>query len=336
MRLKSIANLFVFASLLGSAFIFLNAGVLQASSFERTRADYLGIRDNSDLFVGEGAAWLKDEGDDLAQATAIATARARGSLAQAIEVRVQSSTEVEAKNSPEGSTETARQRDVSSSDLKLAYVKTQAFEDFPKRGQVTILAWVSKEDWRRQMKGKGPVVYRPENGIRLGGGSWYPGEFTLFPTKQYFEQHGFELGLVWAHWVVEGMFLMGNFVPVNSTDPPTDLNTTVINLGYEWAPFAWRIQPFVPVGLSYAGQRVSMESGSDNASNYGVYVGLGARYWPSDSFALEVSVRQYFPLNRVEGDAISYDTNGWQAASFKPVFELSGGSFAVQVLWSAF
>lgn len=314
------------------------AGPLSAADLAKLRADYLKIRDNSELFVGESAAWIKDEGDDLGQATAVATARARGSLAQAIEVRVQSVTEVESVGTAQGSTDTARQHDVASSDLRLASVKTQAFADFPKPGQVTVLAWLSKEEYRRQMKGKGPVVYRPENGVRLLIGNWFPLEGGLFPTTHFNEQKGFGLGLVWSHWTLEAMSNSNTF-SVADTFKEIDLHSDLILLGYEWTPFAWRVQPYIPIGFGYANQQISLESGNAFASNYAAYVGAGARYWSTDSFALEFSVREYIPLNRVNGSPLRYRTkdDGMVATGLmKPVFELSGWGFALQVLWSAF
>lgn len=324
---------------LSSALLLCLALRLPAADLVRLRAAYLGIRDNGELFVGEAVLWVKDEGGDLEQAKAVGIARARGSLAQAIEVRVQSRTELEAVASSKGSTETARQQDISSTDLKLAGVKTQAFEDFPKPGQLTVLAWISKEEWRRQAKGKGPIVYRPQNGLRLLYGAWYPDELGRFPVSHPNEQKAFGAGLVWRGWSLEGMTCANSILFEGSTHE-ADMHSEIIQFGYNWAPFAWRLQPFAPIGLAWCHQQFEVEGSTAHGSTFAGHAGLGLRYWASDSLALEFLARRYLGLSKSTGGKLSYQVLGpgpavaWK--SFSPEMEFSGGAFSLQLLWSAF
>jgi hypothetical protein len=298
-----------------------------AGERDKARRAYLEIRDNTDLFVGEGSAWTKDEGNDAGQAASVAAARARGSLAEAIEVRVQSSLQETQESSPAGASETVRSEASSSSDLKLENVQTRDFQDFPKPGQVTVLAWISKEDYRRQKAGKGVVVYRPENGIRAYAGLWEWGALKALGAQEM-NVSGFDL--VWRHCVIGG-----DHDSMKSNNNSSGAEWAIVDtarVGYEWTPLSWRLQPFVPVEFEYG--NLEMGPRSINANLYAIFVGLGLRYWANDSVAIEFTGDFPLPLDSVDP--------GWAPTGIGaqtvviPKVELSGPVFRVQLLWSAF
>lgn len=304
---------------------------------EQARRQYVVIKDDGSLFVGEGSAWLKDEGESLERAQGVAVARARGSLAEAIEVRVQSRVEVSEESGPDGAKESAKAKAVSSSDLTIHLVKTQIWEDFPKKGQVTALAWISKEEWRRQKKGKEVAVYRPENGLRLYTQLYFPKFIRNDKTKGVNENKGWGLGLVWRHLFAAFSSSVASFDmnPQQDSNRPGELISEMVELGYEITPWEWRVQPYLPLGLAYGNHEINAGGPPEHASTYGGFLGGGLRYWPNDSLAIELQGRYFVPLGAAPDVKLAYSSGG-QQRSLQLTPDLSGLDIRAQVLWSAF
>src|SRR5258708_6643732 len=145
------------------------SGEAPASKAATMRA-YMYIKEDSDRFVGEGVAELKEFDGDSVKALAAAKERARGDLASNVRVQVSSDTaeKLESKNGKV--TEELKSESKSHADVALENVKYMEFKDFPEKGQMTVLASLSKEDYRRQLAGKKVSVYLPENSLRFGAG----------------------------------------------------------------------------------------------------------------------------------------------------------------------
>jgi hypothetical protein len=212
------------------------------------------------------------------------------------------------------STEELKDQTSSLADLKLDNLKYVELNDYPEKDQVTVLASLNKEDYRRQLAGRAVKVYLPENGISFNfGGLWMSslkpamsasnaqnptylvGNPGLYSDAS--DGHSpvlFGLDLIWQRWVAELNFsdiqvLSDPLVPDQgpshpyTVPQPTDLKLLLVAFGYDWTPYAWRLQPYVPLRVEYDLWDLSPSS----SYTLGVSGGLGLRYWVNDAVALQ-------------------------------------------------
>jgi hypothetical protein len=264
---------------------------------------YIAMKQDGDIYLGEGVAELKDFDGDKLKARAAAKERARGDLAAnvSVEVKSQSSEKLESKDgkvSDELKSQTSSQ-----ADLKLDNVKYLELNDYPAAGQLTVLASLDKEDYRRQLAGQGVRVYAPEWGVKLslGRAQSYPykrlaankvpdaylaaNPNTPLPDSSLNEWiNTVGLDLDYRSWEM-GLQTWSSNLHFPVWDPKTGTYKdggggvdAAFHVGYNWTPWKTRLQPFVPLQLTLAFLQ------NNYATGYGA--GLGLRFWMTDSLAL--------------------------------------------------
>jgi hypothetical protein len=294
-------------------------------------AQYNHLKDDSDAYVGEGIAKLEEFGGDPDKAQEAARQRAKADLAGAIKVQISSVNTESIRADKEGVSEQLSSKSSASSDLSIENVKTRVFIDLPALGKVTVLAYVTKEDYRRQLAGKKVSVYLPEYGLKLmmmgGGNDW--------ENHQY--NQGLDLGieLMFKSFILgvggksdhSDELVVGNVGGVQQHLVP-EAKFTQVDLGYNWTPWALRLQPFVPLRLHYQHVELNLEAPypANEADLFGASAGLGLRFWPSDFFALEATISQGFPFNKVTVNQVGYVVDLYDG----------GPQFDVGLLWSGF
>jgi hypothetical protein len=319
----------------------------------KKRLQFLEIKDNNDLYVGQGSATLKDQGD-WDKAELAATAAARAALAEGIEVRIQSEITDKMEGGAQGVTESTSALTKSQSDLTLANVQTKALRDFPSDGTVTVLAYLSKVQYRRQLAGKSVAIYRPEFGLKVSVWGWAlpgiekiedSGTINGPPTDALVAGNGsggsgngssiapgYGLEFVWRDFSL-GLDYYRKDLALYIYDPSRDrydvkgdgIEVDSATLGWQYIPWNWRVQPFIPLGVSVAHVALFQSNAMATAAS----AGLGVRYWPSDAFSFEISARYYQGLSTADlGVLIRKD----QPASLS----LSGPQGRAAIQWSGF
>jgi hypothetical protein len=180
----------------------------------------------------------------------------------------------------------------SQSDLKLENIKYLEFKGMPAEGQVTVLASLSKADYRRQLAGKGPTVFTRESGISANFAMLSSSWSSAFPASNKpealgaeFFWRGYSLGICQSSYTWLGGYR-------NSTDTanstPLDLNVDIVelSLGYDWTPWHTRLQPFFPVRLKMG---AIGGIGNDIPLIFGASAGAGLRLWIIDTIAADIS-----------------------------------------------
>jgi hypothetical protein len=230
-------------------------------------------------------AELKDFGGDPPKASAAAKQRALGDLAANVRVQVTSDSAEKTVSKDGKVSEELQSQSQSHADVALENVKTMEFKDFPNAGQVTVLASLNKEDYRRQLAGKAVKVYRPELGFRISGVVALPDTADLHEDQQSHpggDPAGIGLDVVWRSFYFGYQIQFDQYGPADKI--PKSYTISALNLGYDWVPWAWRVQPFVPVQLQYA----YWDMDPSFAQTVEAGAGLGLRFWANDSIAFQV------------------------------------------------
>lgn len=310
---------------------------------------------DGDLYAGEGVVTVATYGGDLDKAKASGRERARGNLAENIKVRVVSKT-TDSQSSANGvSSEKIEAVSSSSADLELENIQYKVLEDYPKAGQLTVLATLSKEDYQRQMDQR-VLAFRPLRGLRLWGGMLenqildsYSQDYGSPPVglvnsgaNQGGANGGASIGFgadfYWHSWFA-GAGLSLDSQGLYTYEPTTHLyghNSNPWSLiqakaGYEWTPWATRLQVAFPVQLEAA----YLSWDPHFASGYGAAGGARFRYWTTDRVAFDVGALWHQGLS--ESDVATRDGQAALLTPTKPVrFSLTGVEFTVGILWNGF
>ncbi len=313
---------------------------------------YMFIKEDSDRFVGEGVAATGDFAGDRLKAAAAAKERARGDLAANIRVNVSSDTSEKLESKDGKVSEELRSESKSHAELALENVKYMEFKDFPDSGQITVLASLAKEDYRRQLAGKSVRVYAPENGFRILGGVkvganignvgdavpahfWGPGG-SIYPVVGFdFFHNGWVAGLD-----LEASSPNDLLRQDNNWDPKTGLYSNFspgyaffgLNIGRDFTPWQVKRQIYFPVRLKYAFTHIDPFNRLDL---FGGSAGLGYRFWPTDGLALNLQVMwtQGFnssPLVRSDGSTLL------AAPGRDATLDLTGLESTFGITWSGF
>jgi hypothetical protein len=320
--------------------LFISA-CLHAGANSDTWKKYNNIMDDGDSYVGEGVSQASEFNGDAMKAADTARQRARASLAESIRVHIASETTESVQGGAKGVTETIESRSKESADLAIENVHLREFPDFPDPGKTTVLAYVSKEDYLRQMAHQGVPVYRPQWGVSVGYdlypnslmtklvqasdkyaspalaatnqgpgglGEIYPG--TPGPLSGYDVAFTSPYGLldvayyqqnldVWQDAFCDSCDSNGNGINNYSTYP-FSMTLLLVQAGYDWTPWLWRLQPFVPLraGIGFLGLDNTGLAGEYNysATLYEVSGGLGLRWWLNGEFSLEFSANENVAL----------------------------------------
>jgi hypothetical protein len=358
----------VFAALLSVPF---GPAAARADSKSAMTQSYIYLKQDADLYVGEGSAATKDFAGDMANTLGAAKERALADLASNVRVQVRSDTAEKLESKDGKVSEELKTQSSSHADVALENVQYLELKDFPDPGQATVLASLSKEDYRRQLAGKGAKVYIPQYGLRIGGGTFRSGMAPMFDnsipaseqkflntlSNSSFDSSGagstFGLEVLWHGWVAgldETTYRQsywkydakpGLFGGPYDQDS-ADIYITVFKVGYDWTPLPWRFQPFVPLRLEYGSWKVDNSdghtfqttSGQYSADALGLSAGLGCRYWPSDSIALEFNIawHQGLPASLTDSSGNAFKTYDGS----NPTTSLTGPTAELSILWSSF
>ncbi len=295
------------------------AGLMAALSNDGATRAYLYIKQNEDLFVGEGLATLKEFSGDEVKAKTAARERAKATLADSIRVNVKSEITEKLQLKDGKVSEDLESVSTSKTDLFLENVKYLELQDYPSSGKITVLASLSKHDYRRQLAGKKVSVYLPEKGLRFKiVGDAYTWLKSTDP--------GLDLGLefIMTSYMVGFDLVSHELKNPNGTFGKSSFGITRASglIGYNWAPWTQRIQVYFPLRLEY--QHVF---GNASADLFGASGGLGLRIWPNDTLALDLTGRYSVGINKVNltmGEGASY------------ISSLDGLELDVGILWSGF
>jgi hypothetical protein len=315
---------------------------------------YLAIKEDGDLYVGEGVAELKEFPASELKALEAARERARAALGGAIQVRVRSEISEQSSQGKEGSSEELSAKSSSIADLVLENVHSEDFIGLPKEGRITVLAWVSKEDYRRQLAGQKVPVYRHQWGFKAGIGPARIDSVAVLmdSVKDYVSPIGIrgtvdkspiafapmvELG--WQGWAL-GLQSWGlqidtyDYSGSNGGGPGRhdySFNALLFQAGYDITPWAWRLQPYAPLRLE--GASVSLGPYSTFLSS--ATAGGGLRFWATDSLAVEAAGSYRFGLN----SSTFVDKAGQElrlGSGAVPSISLSGFQLLAGLRWSGF
>lgn len=350
----------------------LCASCLYAEADKDTWKKYNALKDDSDYFVGEGVAKVAEFNGDEDKAVEAAKERAREDLGRAVAVEVKSMTSEKIESGPTGISEELKTEGHSASQVKLENVKTREFKGFPSDGKITVLAYLSKEDYRRQLAGKSVQLYRPERGLRIIFGQISPRWLEDFANWSQLQIQStlnnpqlmnatrpswtgvssynlgveafwrdFVLGLSYSQWSMNTYAYGGSNPQLGGQFSVTALS---LQAGYDWTPWAWRLQPYLPLRLEATNLSsnflmgvngpIGAQSGGYTANEdnmlFGALIGLGLRYWPFDSLAFDVCYRQHEGFGGSSVNVISEQKSGNLGVS------LNSWEWQVSTVWSGF
>jgi hypothetical protein len=286
---------------------------------------YLALKEDSNLYTGEATVLPKDHAN-LAEAKAAARSQALANLAESIQVEVKS--QVQEKLSSENGKvdESVKSVAEAKAHLVLENVHYLELNDFPDPGQLSVMASLSKEDYRRQLAGKKVSVYLPEHTLKvkvmMNGPDWLVGHYQ--PGMDLGLEVGFSSWIVGAYW--EGDTVQSpNSHGLNLPDTAPNFSLFGADLGYNWTPWATRAQLYFPFRLQY--QWVGLSTLTANLG--GASAGLGFRYWPSDFVALDLTARYVAGFNTVQMQPYPPGYDPLQA-------NMTGPQIDIGLLWSGF
>jgi hypothetical protein len=332
--------------------ILMLAAALQAAPDPAKR--YLSLKEDSGLYVGEGVVELKEFPASELKALEAARERARAALGNAIQVRIRSEISESSSNGKAGSSEELSAKSSSIADLILENVHDEDFLSFPKEDRVTVLAWISKEDYRRQLAGHQVPVYRHQNGFALGLGMRVPTCLTplrdstknaplagLTFSPQMGDLVAYSLELGWRGWTLVAQSATRHLDYVAYHDGThgeavgyegltNNFDLLAFELGYDVTPWAWRLQPYLPLRAEAA------QIGVGNRGSWvsGAAAGLGLRWWFTDALALEARGLYHQGLSQAvlsDGTANLRVTPGQDVT-----VDLNGTEYGLAVRWSGF
>jgi hypothetical protein len=305
---------------------------------------YVYLKQNTDLYLGEGVAKLAEFDGDSGKALAAAKERARADLAATIRVRVRSETSESTRSKDGKVDEELSSRSDSQADVVLENVKYLDFRAMPDQEHVTVLASLSKEDYRKQLAGKKVSVYLPERGLRIGTGytlndtdvALKHDQDALVQSGQLLGSNASNHGLVSLDDSTVSLnldYTWNSFVAqLSLPNPFFNLGTLAsLNFGYDWTPYATRFQPFVPLRLE---DGIWFFGGGGNTYDVvGLGAGLGLRFWVNDFLALQVIGMRHQGIVNLQANVQLYED---APASTHVNLSLDGWEWQVGVLLSSF
>lgn len=341
--------------------IFLFATLALASALcarESLDKVYEGLMNDPDLFAGEGLVSRSSYGGDAEKAKASARERARASLVESIRVHVVSQVKDTQKSGRQGDLQEVEAKSVSSSDLELENIQYRALDDFPKDGQLTVVATLSKLDYDRQMAGLRKNRFRPYWGLMVyyilyekyvnldkllddesrKGRSGLAFSSTMGSVSGSIDPpQGFGLQFRYKEWSL-GIEKSSGRALIYPYDPATALyrwDYTSFDIfgaeaGWDFAPLASRFQPYIPLRLRYFGVSIGEFSGSAPQLS----AGLGMRYWASESFFFNLAGQWNQGLGEVE--LTDSGKPFWRSPGRKAMVDFSGVQCDIGLTWTGF
>jgi hypothetical protein len=263
--------------------------------------EYEAIKQDDSLYWGEGVARLGDHGGDPLETERAALLQARGALAEAIEVRISVITSDIIVGGSKAAREMLSTKSSSVSLAELVNVKTRTYPAYPGPDDITVLATITKDDYRRLLGGRlddsphaaldlflgGQILTHAQDlsqAMGQGAGSQprvaLPGfEISFGSWATDFSAFSYDVnGGTWDPRELQ-------FTP-NSTQPwHGHLQLFRGGFGYNWVLGHSRWQPYVPLRLECQWMSLS-EVG--NGTYPGAAGGIGLRYWFNNNFAIDL------------------------------------------------
>lgn len=283
--------------------------------------DYVYTKDNTDLFIGEGSADLKEFPGSPAKAREAAHQRAKAALAESVRARISSDT-TEKSSLKDGKTEEELKSTVQSqADVVLENMRFKDYDEFPETGTYTCLAMLDKADYRRQLAGRKAQVYLIERSFGMGLGlhsyDWVeklraelasvPGGASSSMPAGYnasdlgtvksdpeisasFGYRGWSLGAAWQQLQVSGWFPAASGAQYQARTATYNINS--VFMGYDYTPWATRVQLHLPVGLNWG--YITGDQGPFWVGGGGL--GVGLRYWVTEFLVFDAGATQSFGI----------------------------------------
>ncbi len=343
-------------TLLALLFFSVNVACLNADDAKIQKV-YDGIMSDTDLYAGEGVVTLASFGGDINKAKASGRERARSNMVESIRVRIVSKTTDTQSSGTDGTKEQIQSESSSSADIELEGIQYKYLDEFPKEGQLTVLAFLSKEEYQRQSD-KRMLGYRPLRALRLSGGvveSLVIGDLQdkhsgLPPGGVYTTQGGggsvsdsqasLSLGVdfYWSS-LFFGATLTSGRTPFTVLEAAPNVyrwmnspwSVTSARVGYEYTPWAKRFQVAFPMQVEFA----YLNWDPYFATGYGVAGGLSLRYWATDRMAFDVTGRWHHGLNK--SDVATRDGKALLVTPSTTVeFNTTGPEITAGLLWNGF
>jgi hypothetical protein len=220
--------------------------------------------------------------------------------------------------------------------VQLRNLAFREYADVPKAGQVSVLASITREDYRRMLAGLQLKAFHPENGVMIGlryqdiGGLHKlldasqvaqnaapdlpqyadKGKATIGPAPGYLmlpvlEGHwrDFNAAFGWLHQNV-GIYaldLADSQLYRNST---MTLNGFLYEAGWDLTFWDRRLQTYLPLRLQAEYLELRSEGSAASAIYpawlYSATAGLGARFWANEKIALDGAVLWAVALNQAQ------------------------------------
>lgn len=323
-----------------------------AAADPKAQKVYDGIMSDSDIYAGEGVVTLKSFGDDINKAKASGRERARANMVEGIRVRIVSKTTDTQSMGAGGSQEEVSSQSSSSADLELEGIQYKYLDEYPKEGQLTVLAFLSKEEYQRQSD-KRLLGYRPERALRLWAGVIEPGSINSLVETNSGPPAGVNIQMkplantstvalgadFYWKWLFFGAGLINSTKGVVLYEPKlarwedrsNPMSIALVRLGAEWTPWAKRLQVSIPVYGEYA----NLNWDPLFSQAYGVAGGVNIRYWATDRVAFDVAPRWHLGLSEsdiVDRSGVAQETKPGTRAKFG----LGGPELTAAVIWNGF
>jgi hypothetical protein len=262
-------------------------------------ADYTSLKQDPSLYCGEGVARLREHGGDPLEAERAALAAARGDLAESIETRISVLTTDVLIGGSKKAEERISSQSRSVSVVQLANVRTRTFTDRPHAGELTVLAYITRADYRRLLGGRLDDSPHGALTVMLGGQSYVNAvdlgqALGIGETAPNFLLPGFEVAFgPWSAGFSAFSYRLsgGAWDPkelVYSPGPSVwhgNLQFMRASAGYDWRLGKARLQPYVPLRLECQWLNIS-EYVSKTLP--GGSAGVGMRYWLNNHAALDL------------------------------------------------
>lgn len=308
----------------------LLAAPVAAGVREDAAEDLARLRGDRDLYVGEAVAESAD-----AKALAQARADARAALALSVQSVIRAKVTEKTVLVDGVAKEELRSESSAEATVQLRNLAYREYADLPKPGQVTVVASITREDYRRMLAGLQLKAFHPENGVMAGlryksfagfkalldasqaaqaAAPDLPqfndkGKATVGPAGPFLlpmvelHHHDLYAGFGWLHQNV-GIYAYDEAQSKLFRNSNYTLNGFLYEAGWDWTFWDRRLQCYLPLRLQAAYLELRSESATQGvlypAWCYAATAGLGARFWANEKLALDGSVSWALPLNQAQ------------------------------------
>jgi hypothetical protein len=279
----------------------LNALLLAAllpAAAARAEAGYQALKEDPSLYFGEGAARLDEHGGDPLAAEQAALVAARASLAEAIETRISVLTTDILVGGSKAAEERVSSRSRSASVVKLVNIRTRTFTDRPRGGEITVLAYITRDDYRRLLGGRlddsphAALTVMLGEHVMVNAGDLGPA-LGIGQSAPSFLLPGFEVAFgpwtagfsAFSYRLIGGAWDPKNLVSTPGSPWHGNLQFMRAGLGFDWRLGKARFQPYVPLRLECQWLDISEYVAR---AFPGGSAGVGLRYWLNTHAALDL------------------------------------------------